>query len=128
MGLWQKTDSGQLIPRLSPMQDEEQSPDRLLEFCLAGTFIALHTLIMRYPVTCFSPHVLLLLFCKSCPPDFDYLRASDPNAATILSPWFAYVNNTNSSKPVSASTVRHILAEYLSEPVSDVRSSVTTIH
>jgi hypothetical protein len=120
MGLWQEQ-NGWLVPKLSPLQDEEQSPERLLEFRLAGTFFALYMMIMHHPVTKISPHVLLLLLSGSCPPNSRYLRAVDPNSASILAPWFAFMEHNEDSATVidepTKTQVRHLLADYLGESV-----------
>jgi hypothetical protein len=117
IGLWQEV-NGWLVPKLSPAQDGPQSSERLLEFRLAGMLFALHIMILRYPVPKISPHIILHLLSGSCPPDLVYLRQVDPSAANILAPWFEYINNeTSANNPVPPS-VRHLLAEYLNEPVS----------
>jgi hypothetical protein len=60
--LWKDLNSF-LVPKLSPLQDADQSHEWILEFRLAGTFFALYTMVMRSPIPKVSPHVLLLLFC-----------------------------------------------------------------
>jgi hypothetical protein len=119
MGLWQDL-NGWLVPKLSPLADEEQSLERLLEFRLAGTFLALYMIIMRSPVAKVSPHILLLLLCGCCPPDSGYLASVDASAASILTPWFLLMDQRGSLASLDQSTanaVRHLLAEYLGEPV-----------
>jgi hypothetical protein len=115
--LWQDM-NGFLVPKLSPLQDADQSSERVLEFRLAGTFFALYTMIMRSPITKVSPHVLLLLLCRACPPDAKYLRSADPNSASILAPWFAFTDEESPSTETSTrAAVRHLLAEYLGDQV-----------
>jgi hypothetical protein len=119
MGLWQDV-NGWLIPKLSPLEDGQASAERVLEFRLAGTFLALHLLVLRYPVARISPHILLYLLCGSCPPNHEYLRNVDPNAASILAPWFEFLKTHHSSTSLDRSMgagVRHLLAEYLGESV-----------
>jgi hypothetical protein len=119
MGLWQEM-NGWLVPKLSPLPDAQQSLERLFEFRLAGTFIALHTIVLKHPISKVSPHVNLLLFCGSCPPDQAYISAADSSAASILSPWFAFMQSlgsTTTREPSSTADIRHLLAEYLGEPV-----------
>jgi hypothetical protein len=120
MGLWQEN-NGWLVPRLSPMEDGPQSPERILEFRLAGALFALHTIVLRLPVAKVSPHVFLSLLCGHCPPNYDYLQIIDPSAASIMAPWFEYVDKKDPQQSdnvhVPASSVRHLLAEYLGEPV-----------
>jgi hypothetical protein len=118
-GLWHEV-NGWLVPKLSPVQDGQHSPGRLLEFRLAGTFLALHLMILNYPVDKISPHVLLYLLSGSCPPDYQYLQEIDPNAASILEPWFQFQNQGSPSDGTDMTMgpgVRHLLAEYLGEPV-----------
>jgi hypothetical protein len=116
MGLWQKM-NGWLIPKLSPVQDGQQSSERIREFRLAGVMFALHILILRYPVAKISPHIILILLSGSCPPDLDYLRSVDSSAADTLAPWFEYINNESTTTNTVSPGVRHLLAEYLGEPV-----------
>jgi hypothetical protein len=119
-GLWQEN-NGWLVPKLSPMEDGPQSPERILEFHLAGALLALHTIVLRLPIAKVSPHVVLSLFCGHCPPNHDYLQIIDPSAASILAPWFEFVEKktgqASGNMHVPASSVRHLLAEYLGEPV-----------
>jgi hypothetical protein len=120
MGLWQDT-NGWLVPKLSPLQNKQQSMERSLEFRLAGAFFALYMITMTHLVPKVSPHVMLLLLCGSCPPDLKYLRSSDPGAATTLAPWFSLLDNGGSPALLDTPTiasVRHLLAEYLGKPVS----------
>jgi hypothetical protein len=122
MGLWQDL-NGWLVPKLSPLADEEQSLERLLEFRLAGTFLALYMIIMRSPIAKVLPHVLLLLLCGCCPPESGYLASVDANAASILAPWFVLMDQQGSLASMDQSTanaVRHLLAEYLGEPVRSI--------
>jgi hypothetical protein len=109
-----------MTPKLSPLQDCEQSAERLREFQLAGTFLALYIMVLRHPVAGISPHVMFCLLCGSCPPDLEYLHAVDPNAASILTPWFDFIESARSTQsavqPITPA-IRHLLAEYLAEPV-----------
>jgi hypothetical protein len=103
------------------MEDGQQSPERVLEFRLAGAFFALHTIVLKLPVAKVSPHVVLSLLCGHCPPNYDYLQIIDPSAASIIAPWFGFVekksHRVSDNNHVPASSVRHLLAEYLGEPV-----------
>jgi hypothetical protein len=123
MGLWQDM-NGWIVPKLSPLHDEEQSTERALEFRLSGTFFALHMIIMRYPVARVSPHVMLLLLCGSCPPDYEYLRSADSSSASILGPWFEFMKHGGTLASVDQPTkvsLGHLLAEYLGEPASTAK-------
>jgi hypothetical protein len=114
MGLWQDI-RGWLVPKYSPKQGGRQSPERILEFRLAGAFIALHLMIVRLPVARISPHIMMLLLCGTCPPDQQYLHAVESNAASILAPCFELMNR--GSDDVDTSEVAHLLEQYLGQPV-----------
>jgi hypothetical protein len=87
-------------------------------------------MVLRHPVAKISPHVMLYLLCGSCPPDLEYLQAVDPNAASILAPWFDFIQSVRGSPPPRhpvAPEIRHLLAEYLGESVCSVHMSISLL-
>jgi hypothetical protein len=122
MGLWHVV-NGWLIPKLPSLQRQEAPhPQHLLEFRLAGAFFALYMIVVGHPIGKISPHILVLLLCGSCPPDQEYMRAVDRHAASILDPWFEYVehikNGSTGIDRLMPSEVRDLLVRYLKVPVS----------
>jgi hypothetical protein len=121
-GLWQQS-HGWFVPNLSPSEEGPHSTERLTEFRLAGTFFALFLLIMQHPVKKLSPHILLLLLCDACPPDYKYILAVDPESASVLAPFFDFVAEQGTPGfdrvvgTFRAGDVPHLLAEYLGDQV-----------
>jgi hypothetical protein len=121
MGIWEDR-NGALIPKLSPSDEGPYSVERLSEYRLVGTFSALYLLIMRHPMPRLSPHILVVLLSGSCPPSYDYLKSSDPDAAKVLAPWFNFISQGTTEDSTKFGTFRlgdihHLCSDYLDTQV-----------